>query len=85
MLFVFVNRHCQDRREREEKKLKDRVSREEINIMSDISKSNMHESTMPSMAQQTNSRIKERPGVKLQQRSKSCFIRKTKKERGHLE
>lgn len=47
--------------------------------MSDISKSNMHESTMPPMAQQTNSQIKGRPGGKLQERSKSYFIIKTKK------
>lgn len=54
--------------------------------MSDISKSNMHESTMPPMAQQTNSRIKERPGGKLQERSKSYFITKTKRrESGRLE
>lgn len=68
------------------KKWRDRVSGEEINIMSDISKSNMHESTMPPMAQQTNSRIKERPGGKLQERSKSYFIIKTKRrESGRLE
>lgn len=52
----------------------DRVSGEKINIMSDISKSNMHESTMPPMAQQTNLRIKKRPGGKLQERSRSYFI-----------
>lgn len=81
MLFVFVSRLCQDRERREGEKRGGRVSGEEINIMSDISKSNMHESTMPPMAQQTNSRIKERPGGKLQERSKSYFIIKTKKER----
>lgn len=48
--------------------------------MSDISKSNMHESTMPPMAQQTNSQIKDRPGGKLQERSKSYFIIKTNKQ-----
>lgn len=49
--------------------------------MSDISKSNMHESTLPPIAQQTNSRIKEQPGGKLQQRSKSFFIIKTNKKK----
>lgn len=88
MLFVFVNSLCRDREEREGKKWIDRVSGEEINIMSDISKSNMHESTMPPMAQQTNSRIKERPGGKLQERSNSYFIIKSppkKMETGRLE
>lgn len=70
MLFVSVKRVCQDRRKKgkEEKEI-NRVSGEEINVMSDISKSNMHESAMPPMAQQTNSRIKEQPGGKLPQRS----------------
>ena len=54
-VFVFVNRLCQDREESKCKKWIDRGSGEEINIMSDISKSNMHESTMPPIAQQTNS------------------------------
>lgn len=85
MPFVFVNRLCQDREEREGTKWIDRVSGEEINIMSDISKSNMHESTMPPMAPQTNSRIKERPGGKLQERRKSYFIIKRNRERGRLE
>lgn len=62
------------------------MHRKEINIMSDISKSNMHESTMPPLAQQTNSQIKERPAGKLQERSKSYFVRKTKswRERGKV-
>lgn len=34
---------------------------------------------MPPMAQQTNSQIKDRPGVKLQERSKNYFIIKTTK------
>lgn len=60
---------------------RERGSGGEINVMSDIFKSNMHESTMPPMAQQTNSRIKERPGGKLQERCKSDFIIKTKGKR----
>lgn len=47
--------------------------------MSDISKSNMHESTMLPMAQQTNSQIKEHSGGKLRERSRSYFILETKK------
>lgn len=76
--FVFVNRLCQHREEREAKKWIDRVSGEEINIMSDISKSWMHESTMPPMAQQTNSWIKERLGGKLQERSKLLYYKNKK-------
>lgn len=74
-----------EREERQGWQWIDRVSGEEINIMSDISKSNMHESTMPPMAQQTNSQIKDRPGGKLQESSNSYFIIKTKKQRGRLE
>lgn len=62
----FVNRQCQRRQDREGGGGIERVSGEEINIMSDISKSNMHESTRPPRAQQTDSQIKERPGGKLQ-------------------
>lgn len=49
--------------------------------MSDISKSNMHESTMLPMAQQTNPQIKEHSGGKLRERSRSYFILETKQKK----
>lgn len=49
--------------------------------MSDISKSNMHESTMLPMAQQTNPQIKEHSGGKLRERSRSYFILETNKKK----
>lgn len=81
----FVDRLCEEKGERRRREWIDRVSGEEINIMNDISKSNMHESTMPPMAQQTNSWIKDWPGGKLQERSKSYFIIKTNKNHGSVE
>lgn len=49
--------------------------------MSDISKSNMHESTMLPMAQQTNPQIKEHSCGKLRERSRSYFILETNKKK----
>lgn len=81
MCCLFLWSECVQIGGRKEWKETNRVSGEEINVMSDISKSNMHESTMPPMAQQTNSQIKEQPAGKLPQRSSSLYKKKQTKNR----